>query len=113
MSFIKLICPRCSMVFHSALRPSAARIDCPMCGRVFAVPAIAQGFCTQSDSPLWFYTQGSETLGPVSVGQLHHLAAVGRLRPGDLVRRDGTRRWRRAGSIRGLFAKDWGLVGSP
>src|SRR5262245_4236327 len=44
-------------------------------------------------------------LGPVSAKHLRYLAAFGKLSPDDLVRKEGTDEWVRAGSLEGLFAE--------
>ena len=52
----------------------------------------------------WFYTNGSDgPHGPVTAQQLIDLASSGRLSRGDLVWRDGMRRWRKAGEATKLF----------
>ncbi|MHB8736839.1 MAG: DUF4339 domain-containing protein [Terriglobales bacterium] len=52
----------------------------------------------------WFYSHGGVKSGPVSPEELRQLAASGKLRPTDLLRRDGTLKWRLAAKARGLFA---------
>ncbi len=61
----------------------------------------------------WFYTLGETKRGPVSGKKLKELARNGRLQPGDLVRKDEAKHWRRADKIRGLFAAEPAEVEVP
>lgn len=49
----------------------------------------------------YFYRQGDVVYGPMTSGQLRDVAASGRLRPTDQVRK-GTAPWRRAAEMKGL-----------
>jgi hypothetical protein len=51
----------------------------------------------------WYYRSGSTTHGPVSAADLKTLAQAGRVRPDDLVRKDGAADWVPAGKVKGLF----------
>jgi hypothetical protein len=53
----------------------------------------------------WHYTQnGQPAAAPVSMAELKQLAASGRLKPTDMVWKDGMPNWTQAGSIPELFA---------
>jgi hypothetical protein len=54
----------------------------------------------------WYYSINDEQHGPVSVKDLKRLAGSGQLRPDNLVRKDGTDNWTKAGSVNGLFPTD-------
>lgn len=56
---------------------------------------------TSSNS--WFYAQGGQSVGPVSVDTLRQMVAAGRLRPSDLVWREGMTQWATMSSIRGFL----------
>lgn len=51
----------------------------------------------------WYYLLDGEQRGPVSAAELKHLAAEGKLRPDDKVRKGGMDRWVAASQINGLF----------
>ena len=51
----------------------------------------------------WYYMLDGEQRGPVSAAELKHLAAAGKLRPDDKVRKGGMDRWVTASQINGLF----------
>jgi TM2 domain-containing membrane protein YozV len=51
----------------------------------------------------WYYSHNGERHGPVSTSQLKELAAGGRLRPEDLVWKDGMETWAPAGKVKGLL----------
>ncbi len=51
----------------------------------------------------WFYADGDKRLGPVAEDELKRLVAEGRLRPGDLVWRDGMPDWVEARTVPALF----------
>src|ERR1700684_557074 len=54
---------------------------------------------------LWRYQRDGMECGPVTADDLRMLADSLRLRPTDLVCKDGTNHWFPASSIRGLFPK--------
>jgi hypothetical protein len=51
----------------------------------------------------WYYTTNNEQRGPVSWEKLEQLAASGRLKPSDMVWKDGMVDWVRADRKHGLF----------
>jgi len=52
----------------------------------------------------WHCKIGDHRYGPITSHELKCLAADGKLRPTDLVKRDGDTAWARASAVRGLFA---------
>lgn len=50
----------------------------------------------------WYYVKGGEWFGPVGGDDLKRLAAVGLIRPGDLVWREGAEGWVAASRVKGL-----------
>lgn len=53
---------------------------------------------------VWYYAQGDEEHGPVTAVQLKALAEQGKLRPSDLIWKEGMEDWKPANEVRGLFA---------
>ncbi len=51
----------------------------------------------------WFYAQGDKQQGPVSAAEVKALADSGRLKPDDLVWREGMDEWIPARRVKGLF----------
>ena len=51
----------------------------------------------------WYYSQNSEKRGPVSGAELKALAASGKLKPTDMIWKEGTAKWLPAQSVKGLF----------
>src|SRR5438874_1877094 len=51
----------------------------------------------------WYFESNGLQYGPVTVGELRLLAAAGRLRPTDRVRKHNMAKWARAKAVRGLF----------
>ncbi len=54
----------------------------------------------------WYYAVDDQEKGPVSSAELKELAASGKLRPDDLVWRDGMDDWSPASGVRGLKFKE-------
>lgn len=54
-------------------------------------------------STRWFYGRHGQEFGPFAAEQLHALAIAGRLRPTDVVWRDGLNDWVPAADVKGLF----------
>ncbi|HEY0913250.1 MAG TPA: DUF4339 domain-containing protein [Solimonas sp.] len=52
---------------------------------------------------VWWYANGSQQQGPVSAGELKHIANEGGLQPDALVWREGMAEWIAASSVRGLL----------
>lgn len=52
----------------------------------------------------WHYAKGGEKHGPFTAAQLKNLAKTGQLSPDDLVWREDTKEWKKAGSVKGLFS---------
>lgn len=51
----------------------------------------------------WFCALNGKKVGPFSGEQLRQLAATGRLQPADMVLREGSRTWQKAGEVREIF----------
>ncbi len=62
---------------------------------------------------VWFVVRGGGEEGPVSAGQLKEMAVSGKLRHGDLVRREDMQAPREASTIKGLFAEVEATVARP
>jgi GYF domain 2 len=52
----------------------------------------------------WYCNCGGRTQGPLGDAELRQLAADGKLKPADLVWKEGMRVWEPASKLRGLFA---------
>src|SRR2546423_8781814 len=52
----------------------------------------------------WYYSHDGARHGPISTDQLKDLAAAGRLRPNDLVWKEGMENWTPAAKVKGLLA---------
>lgn len=50
----------------------------------------------------WYYAQGDQKIGPVSVKELKQAATDGTLQPTDLVWTEGMKEWKEARSVKGL-----------
>jgi hypothetical protein len=75
-----------------------------------------------SSEAIWYYAQDDREHGPVSAAYIAGMARTGKLRPEDLVWREGMEDWRPARSIKGLFtpverasgaASDTAVLDSP
>lgn len=55
---------------------------------------------------VWYYAQGDEENGPVTAVQLKALAEQAKLRPSDLVWKEGMEDWKPANEVRGLFSPE-------
>ncbi len=53
----------------------------------------------------WYYATDEQQSGPIGLTELQQLAASGKLRPTDLVWRDGMHQWAPAEVTRGLFTE--------
>lgn len=51
----------------------------------------------------WHYTSNNQKFGPVSSAELKKLAATGKLKPSDLIWKDGWDDWKPADKIKGLL----------
>jgi hypothetical protein len=54
----------------------------------------------------WYFARHKQKLGPFSWGQLRQLAAFDLLARTDYVWEEGTRQWREAGAVEGLFPRE-------
>ena len=54
---------------------------------------------------VWYYKLRGRPRGPVSPETLQELAACGQLQPTDMISRDGTTNWIRAGNVKRLFGR--------
>jgi uncharacterized membrane protein YjgN (DUF898 family) len=52
---------------------------------------------------VWYYLSGGQQLGPVTAAQLKEMVGAGRLRPADMVWKEGLAQWIPASSVKGLF----------
>jgi hypothetical protein len=57
-----------------------------------------------SSEAIWYYAQDDREHGPVTAAYIAGMARTGKLRPEDLVWREGMEDWRPARSIKGLFS---------
>jgi len=62
---------------------------------------------------VWYYAQGDEENGPVTAVQLKALAEQGKLRPSDLVWKEGMEDWKPANEVRGLFSAEAAEKAAP
>jgi hypothetical protein len=58
-----------------------------------------------SPPTVWYCASGAERSGPFTAEQLNSLARTSKLRPDDLVWREGMDKWEVAKSVNGLFAE--------
>jgi hypothetical protein len=54
-----------------------------------------------SSEAIWYYAQDDREHGPVTAAYISGMARTGKLRPEDLVWREGMEDWRPAHSIKG------------
>jgi hypothetical protein len=54
----------------------------------------------------WYYARDNRQMGPISSVELKRLATFDKLRPDDLVWREGMTEWAAARNVRGLFDQD-------
>jgi hypothetical protein len=65
----------------------------------------------------WYIARNKQKFGPFSTNQLHQLALLGLVRPGEFVLAEGARKWVEAKSVAGVFppsdapARYWLLIG--
>src|SRR5262249_3090581 len=90
-------CPRCQVALQIAPETNGPT-KCRACGADLPV----------SPSPLsatasWFVIQDKKKFGPLPLPQLQPRAREGRLKPGDMVLREGEPKWSPASSVAGLF----------
>jgi hypothetical protein len=52
----------------------------------------------------WYYTENGQQQGPVSEEQLKELASSGRLKPSEMVWKQGMAQWTKVGQVPGLLA---------
>jgi ATP-binding cassette subfamily B protein len=52
----------------------------------------------------WYVAQGKQKVGPLSLEQLRQFAAMGRLRPSDMVLREGAQKWVKASTLEAVFS---------
>lgn len=61
----------------------------------------------------WYYSVDGSQQGPVSAAELKKLATDGKLKPEDLVWKDGMAEWKAASTIKGLFGGGASSGGMP
>ncbi|MDB5298672.1 MAG: hypothetical protein JWO87_335, partial [Phycisphaerales bacterium] len=54
----------------------------------------------------WYFSQAGAQQGPVALGQLQQMVAMGRVKPTDLVWQAGMPQWVPAGNVPSLFGAD-------
>jgi hypothetical protein len=52
---------------------------------------------------LWYYTREGQAMDPVSAEELKRMAAAGKLKPTDMIWKEGMAQWVRASTAKGLF----------
>lgn len=61
----------------------------------------------------WFYAQGDKQQGPVTATEIKALADAGKLKPDDLVWREGMDEWIAARRVKGLFESEAPAAAAP
>src|SRR5262245_3959390 len=61
----------------------------------------------------WYYSHEGQRHGPVSSEQLRELVATGKLRPDDLIWKEGMDNWMPAGKAKKLFPADAATAQAP
>jgi ATP-binding cassette subfamily B protein len=56
--------------------------------------------------PAWYWAQGKQKVGPLTLEHLRQFAAAGLLRPSDMVLREGAQRWAPASTLEGVFSRN-------
>lgn len=92
-----LTCPRCRQVTKVPAESSATPQACSSCGGDLALPG--------KQPARWFVTHRNQTLGPESWPRLLTRAVRGELDADDMLFKEGTSRWIRAGTLRALFTE--------
>src|SRR5947208_656930 len=105
MPAFAMSCPRCREAFPLNESNGHHLDRCPQCGGPLDPPVMIT-------EPAWYYARDRQKVGPLVWEHLHRLAASGQLRPGDMVLREGSKRWVLAGSLAELFLTD-GTVDEP
>jgi hypothetical protein len=82
--------------------------------RCFFRRAPASGSAEMANAkPAYYFTQDGRECGPVSNAQIKKMAASGRLKPLDRVRRSGTAHWVAAGSLQGFLQREASMPPAP
>lgn len=71
----------------------------------------AEKVCTMSSE--WYYARNGQQYGPLSDDELRRLAVDRKLRPDDLLWREGMSDWKPANSVRGLFTASSASAPTP
>jgi S1-C subfamily serine protease len=95
MSVATQSCPYCQKSFPVPASQAGLMVTCPGCGR-----AVPQG---PAVAPRWFFAQGNQRFGPISLDDLRGRAAAAQIRPDTMVIQEGASRWAPAGSIPDLL----------
>jgi tetratricopeptide (TPR) repeat protein len=90
-----LRCSRCGSVVPGGAADGTGL--CPNCRGTGGPPG------TTVAEPGWFYASNRQKHCPVARTELARLAAAGRLKPTDMVLREGTTQWVQAQSVDGVF----------
>lgn len=86
MTTAGIFCPQCQVYHPPQDNPSAIPGYCPACG--CSLPDMPAPQPSKADG--WFFTRDGKPAGPYSVTELRLLAAVGDLKPNDLVWKAGS-----------------------
>jgi len=115
---IKITCPSCRRVHKSDESLLGKRVKCKDCGFTFEVMSNGPQPVQQPNAgevkqitpikgrPIeqqWYWMQNGQKNGPVvGIVGLKELAGSGRLKPTDMIWRDGLPNWVRASQVKGL-----------
>ncbi len=80
MATTGIFCPQCRTFHPSDSLPAPVGQKCPSCGHTLAESAL-----TTVEPGGWYYARAGRLAGPYSLTELQLLAAVGDLRPNDLI----------------------------
>ncbi|HKB41734.1 MAG TPA: protein kinase, partial [Gemmataceae bacterium] len=80
---LRLCCPHCTARMKAEESQRGTIIHCPECATPMRVP----------DAP-WYYHDGQQQVGPLSLRRIRQLLDEGRLRPEDQIRRADADQWR-------------------
>ncbi len=97
-------CPHCQKTLTAPAEKAGAQVRCPGCQQPLRVPASAAAATQPPVSPRpWYFMLDGQKRGPVSEADLKRLAASGKLKPSDMIWKEGMAKWVPAGSMKGLF----------
>jgi hypothetical protein len=114
---ITVNCP-CGRQFQSKDSFAGRQTRCPGCGSTLTIPGapasvpppLPKAVPSPAQKAEWFYSQGDERLGPVTLKALEDLFASGELAPSDMVWKEGLKAWRPASTVLGRKAAHRRLI---